>query len=112
MARGSEVEFAELEPVLAQLLVHLGERGGAEVLDAHELRLGAGGQVAQRLHAEQLERLADADGEVDVGDRLAQRALAAALERLEALAAGLAPTLVDALAEAQAAGREHLLDLD
>src|SRR5690606_29131386 len=82
-ARGVEVQLAKLQPVRRQLLVHLGERGGAEVLDAHEFRFGARRQVAQGLHTQELERLADADGEVDVGHGLAQRALAAALERLE-----------------------------
>ena len=46
-SEGGSVELAELEAVVLQLLADFDKTGLAEVLDAHELGLGTGRQVAR-----------------------------------------------------------------
>src|SRR5438067_8782004 len=56
-----------------ELLLDLVQARLAEVLAAEELVFGAGGELADRVDVKPLERLAAADGELEVGDVLRQR---------------------------------------
>src|SRR5262245_31737984 len=59
---------AEREPQLLQLLLHLAQRGLAEVAHLEKVRLGAADQLADRLDVLAGQAVRRADGEVELGD--------------------------------------------
>ena len=66
------VELAQFQIETAQDLPDLHQTGGAEVLDSHQLGLGASGEISHRLDTQKLECLAGSHGEVQVVDGLVE----------------------------------------
>src|SRR4051794_3340115 len=72
-AGGSVFQLPQAQAERAELLLDLVERGLAEVLAPQELGFGAAGQLADGRDVQPLERLARADRQLEVGDRLAHQ---------------------------------------